>query len=136
MGLRYRKYRHDLPGRPDIVFTSEKVAIFVDGDYWHCRVLREQGPEVFYATLRAPTPESRSYWIAKFNRRLVLDQAANDALDNAGWLVIRLWESEVKSDILAAAAQIASVVRGRRPAHSSGKINAAQQHSTTIPQVQ
>lgn len=114
MGLRYRKYRHDLPGRPDIVFSSEKVVIFVDGDFWHCRALREQGPEAFYATLKAPTPDSRSYWIAKFERRVELDRDVNDALRTAGWLVIRLWESDVKSDISTAAVKIADVVRERR----------------------
>lgn len=42
-GLRYRLYRRDLPGKPDFVFVRESVAVFVDGDYWHCRLLIEEG---------------------------------------------------------------------------------------------
>lgn len=119
MGLRYRKYRHDLPGRPDIVFSRERIAIFVDGDYWHCRVLREEGPKAFYASLKTPTPESRHYWIMKFERRVEIDRGVNDALREAGWLVIRLWESDVKPDIHGAAERLADVIRARRGASST-----------------
>src|SRR6202023_2421361 len=48
-GLRFRKYVSDVPGRPEIVFRREHVAVFVDGDYWHCRVLQERGLSAFRA---------------------------------------------------------------------------------------
>src|SRR5215212_10158138 len=60
MGLRYRKYRRDLPGCPDFVFPREKIAVFVDGDYWHGRELVERGRTAFIRSLRMP---NRDYWI-------------------------------------------------------------------------
>jgi DNA mismatch endonuclease, patch repair protein len=110
-GLRYRKYRKDLPGSPDIVFAREHVAVFVDGDYWHARILVEQGMRALGRTLRSST---RDYWLAKFKRRVERDRSATTALESAGWLVIRLWESDVKRDLQHAAHRIARIVRARR----------------------
>ena len=111
LGLRFRKYKASLPGRPDIVFPSQKVAVFVDGDYWHARVLQEQGPRAFRATLRKKA--TRPYWLAKLRRNVERDRAATDALRKAGWLVVRLWESDAKRNVLKAAARIARAVRRR-----------------------
>jgi DNA mismatch endonuclease, patch repair protein len=110
-GLRFRKYRADLPGRPDIVFPRSRVAVFVDGDYWHCRVLVEQGPEALEATLRTP---SRDYWRDKFHRRVERDRQVTAALQGQGWLVLRYWESDVKKSIDLTAEKISRVVRSRR----------------------
>lgn len=111
MGLRYRKYAKELPGRPDFVFTRERVAIFVDGDYWHARILLEQGIAALEARLRTP---NKSYWLKKFSARVKRDQAVTRALEESGWLVLRLWESDVKKDIETAALRIATQVRARR----------------------
>lgn len=88
LGYRYRKdLRLDLPSgvrvRPDIVFTARKVAVFVDGCFWH--VCPEHG--------RQPTT-NEWYWTPKLRRNMERDQAANAALEAAGWRVIRLWEHE------------------------------------------
>lgn len=87
-GYRYRKdLRLDLPGgvrvRPDIVFTARKVAVFVDGCFWH--VCPEHG--------REPT-SNEWYWTPKLRRNVERDRAANAALKAAGWRVVRLWEHE------------------------------------------
>lgn len=86
-GYRYRKdFRLDLEGvrvRPDIVFTARKIAIFIDGCFWH--VCPEHG--------RQPTT-NEWYWTPKLRRNMERDQIANDALKAAGWHVIRLWEHE------------------------------------------
>lgn len=111
LGLRYRKYTSTLPGRPDIVFPVQKVAVFVDGDYWHARVLQEKGARAFRATVRKK--ETRSYWLAKLRRNVERDRAATSALRKAGWLVVRLWESDTKRNVAKAAARIARVL-GRR----------------------
>ncbi|WP_326634652.1 very short patch repair endonuclease [Nonomuraea fuscirosea] len=87
MGLRYRKdFRLDLGEvkvRPDIVFTAKKVAVFVDGCFWH--VCPEHG--------RQPTT-NEWYWTPKLRRNMERDQRVNSALEAAGWQVIRLWEHE------------------------------------------
>lgn len=111
MGLRYRKYAKELPGRPDFIFAKERVAVFVDGDYWHGRILVEQGMAALEARLRTP---NKDYWLKKISRRVERDRSVTCALEDEGWLVLRAWESDVKKDIEAAALQIADRVRGRR----------------------
>ncbi|WP_280367827.1 very short patch repair endonuclease [Nocardia wallacei] len=87
LGYRYRKdFRLDLGSikvRPDIVFTARKVAVFVDGCFWH--VCPEHG--------REPTT-NEWYWTPKLRRNIERDRAADAALAAAGWRVVRLWEHE------------------------------------------
>ncbi|NKY45393.1 very short patch repair endonuclease [Nocardia cerradoensis] len=87
LGYRYRKdHRLDLGSlkvRPDIVFTKRKVAVFVDGCFWH--VCPEHG--------RQPTT-NEWYWTPKLRRNIERDRAADAALTAAGWRVVRLWEHE------------------------------------------
>lgn len=86
LGYRYRKdLRLDLAGgvrvRPDLVFTARRVAVFVDGCFWHC--CPDHGSQ----------PASNTwYWEPKLRRNVERDRAADSALDEAGWTVIRLWE--------------------------------------------
>jgi DNA mismatch endonuclease (patch repair protein) len=94
MGLRFRKdHRLDLPGgrvRPDIVFTRRKVAVFVDSCFWHC--CPDHG--------HAPT-KNEWYWGPKLARNVERDEAANHALEAAGWIVIRVWEHEGLDSVAA-----------------------------------
>jgi DNA mismatch endonuclease (patch repair protein) len=113
LGLRYRKYRSDVPGRPDVVFPIEKVAVFVDGDYWHCRILAERGLKALEETLRTPT---RVYWLEKFQRRVARDKMVTSQLRKNGWAVLRFWESDIKRNVQPAARRVAQVVRRRRAA--------------------
>lgn len=88
LGYRYRKdYRIDLAEkvrvRPDIVFTARKVAVFVDGCFWH--VCPEHG--------RQPAT-NEWYWTPKLRRNVERDRAADVALKAEGWRVIRVWEHE------------------------------------------
>lgn len=93
LGLRYRKNVRGLIGTPDIVFPREKVAIFVDGDYWHGRRLIEKGISALSVQFRrAQLP----YWRAKLLRNLERDRTVTAALRADGWTVIRYWESDVK----------------------------------------
>jgi DNA mismatch endonuclease, patch repair protein len=86
-GLRYRKdYRLDLDGarvRPDIVFTARRVAVFVDGCFWH--VCPEHGTQPANNTW---------YWGPKLTRNVERDRHADAALAAAGWRVVRVWEHE------------------------------------------
>jgi DNA mismatch endonuclease (patch repair protein) len=104
-GLRYRKdYRLDLDGgrrvRPDIAFTARRVAVFVDGCFWH--VCPEHGSQ----------PSSNTwYWGPKLARNVERDRAADAALDAAGWEVVRIWE-HVPLDAAVAAVVTALTARG------------------------
>lgn len=86
-GLRYRRdLRLDLPGgrvRPDIVFTRRKVAVFVDGCFWHSCPIHGSRPAV-----------NQSYWSPKLARNVERDARDTALLQNAGWIVIRIWEHE------------------------------------------
>ena len=105
LGYRYRKdFRLDLDGgvrvRPDIVFTARKVAVFVDGCFWHS--CPEHGSK----------PSSNTwYWEPKLRRNVDRDRAADAALGQAGWTVIRFWEHE--SIESAVAALVGVLGRGR-----------------------
>ncbi|GAA0562153.1 very short patch repair endonuclease [Paractinoplanes ferrugineus] len=95
LGYRYRKdlllKLPDARVRPDIVFTRRKVAVFVDGCFWH--VCPEHG--------RQPTT-NEWYWAPKLRRNMERDGLANKALGEAGWKVIRIWEHEPLDGALAA----------------------------------
>jgi DNA mismatch endonuclease (patch repair protein) len=111
LGLRFRKYVHALPGSPDIVFPSAKVVVFVDGDFWHGRLLQERGIKAVRETLRTP---NREYWVTKLQRNSERDMRVDEELKVVGWKVIRVWESEAKNAIGRVANSIAAVVRRRR----------------------
>lgn len=88
-GIRgYRIHRRDLPGKPDIAFSRQKVAVFVDGCFWHgC-------PRCF----RMPQTNT-SYWKNKIERNVVGALAATEKLREMGWKVIRLWEHDVLKNL-------------------------------------
>ena len=101
-GLRY-SLRSKLPGGPDIVFVSAKVAVFVDGCFWHgC-------PE----HCRMPTG-NRAYWERKIGRNVERDRARTNELKKAGWRVVRVWEHEVSRSVERCAARVDRIVRTRR----------------------
>jgi DNA mismatch endonuclease (patch repair protein) len=113
-GLRYRVYRADLPGRPDIVFPKERVAIFVDGDYWHGRVLVDEGAHALARKVSQLSEPSRIYWVEKLTKRVARDREITRALTADGWLVFRFWESDLRSRLAGAVHQIERAVRRRR----------------------
>jgi DNA mismatch endonuclease (patch repair protein) len=84
-GLRFRKdYRLDLGDvkpRPDIVFTRAKVAVLVDGCYWHCCPQHGTQPKA-----------NADYWTPKLARNVERDREQDVALNEAGWTVVRVWE--------------------------------------------
>jgi len=86
MGLRFRKNARPIKGlrcTADVVFPRERVAVFIDGCFWHgCP---EHG--------RVPTKNS-SYWGEKLERNAARDARNTDALEAAGWTVLRHWEHE------------------------------------------
>jgi len=90
-GIRYRKNYKDLPGKPDIVLLRYKIAIFADGDFWHARGHKESPGE--------QVSSNQSYWQKKLKNNVERDKAVNDALTEAGWIVLRFWESDIKKHL-------------------------------------
>jgi DNA mismatch endonuclease (patch repair protein) len=99
----YRIHRRDIPGRPDVAFLGLRVAVFVDGCFWHgC-------PRCYVA----PSTQS-SYWTEKLARNVARDEAASATLKSSGWSVLRFWEHEVESDADACAARVEEAVAASR----------------------
>ena len=83
----YRIHLRSLPGRPDIAFTRWRVAVFVDGVFWHGH------PDHF-------RPETASeYWRQKIARNQERDRMADEALAAQGWRVVRVWDIDVKQSL-------------------------------------
>ena len=101
-GIIYRKNYKRLPGCPDIVLTRYKIAIFVDGDFWHARGYQDRpGSQI---------DTNQSYWQKKLARNVERDREVNDQLTEQGWLVLRFWESDIKKDLDSVLAEILSYI--------------------------
>ena len=81
-GIRYRKNYKQLPGKPDIVITKHKIAIFCDSDYWHGYDWENRHQRI---------KSNRDYWIPKIERNMKRDKEVTAQLQNAGWIVLRFW---------------------------------------------
>lgn len=87
-GYRFRLHRKDLPGTPDIVLTSRKVAVFVHGCFWHMHA------KCKYAKLPSTRPE---FWLEKLTGNVKRDQKSIDALVSSGWRVLTVWECSTRN---------------------------------------
>lgn len=105
LGFRYRvSFRPISTVRrtADIVFTRAKVAVFIDGCFWHgC-------PEHYQAPAR-----NAEFWMIKRLRNRERDNETNDRLAREGWLPLRFWEHEVARDVSSVAASIADAIASR-----------------------
>src|SRR5262245_52096226 len=100
-GLRFRKHVRWLPGRPDLLFVSARVVVFVDGDYWH--------------GWRFPAWSDKlgTYWKQKIERNRRRDLQTIRRLRRSGWLVLRIWEHDIKRDCADCVDRIEAAVLGR-----------------------
>lgn len=97
----YRLHRRDVPGRPDIAFVGRRIAIFVDGAFWHGH------PDHW-------RPESASeYWRLKISRTQERDRLANETLQATGWTVLRFWDFDVLQDPVACASVVVALLADR-----------------------
>lgn len=92
---RYRTNVKTLPGKPDIVFTKYKVAVFCDGDFWHGHnwAIRGKG------SLDEELSSYSEFWRAKIQRNVERDREIDRDLILMGWSVVRVWESDIKKDL-------------------------------------
>lgn len=88
-GLRYRLRAKDLTGKPDIIFRSRRIVVFVHGCFWH------QHPDPNCRLARMP--KSRlDFWIPKLRGNRLRDERVKAELDHHGWSVIEVWECQTK----------------------------------------
>ncbi len=89
-GYRYRTNVKKLPGKPDVVITKYKLAIFVDGEFWHGHHWNEKKEKI---------KSNRGFWIPKIERNIQRDDEVNEQLDDLGWTVIRFWQHKIVNDL-------------------------------------
>jgi len=106
-GLRFKKHVRDLPGQPDIVFARAKVAVFIDGDFWH--------------GYRFPVwePKIPAFWQKKIAGNRARDRRNFRRLRGMGWTVIRVWQHASRRNLTAVIERIAQTARSARGRRST-----------------
>lgn len=85
-GYRYRRNYKKLPGSPDIALTTYRVAVFVDGEFWHGENWEER---------KAKLKHNREYWIEKIEENMARDKRVDGQLQEMGWTTVHFWEKQV-----------------------------------------
>jgi DNA mismatch endonuclease (patch repair protein) len=87
LGLKFERHPKDVPGRPDILFRNPKVAVFIDGNFWH--------------GWRLPLWKNKlsEKWVLKIESNRARDQRNIRLLRRCGWKVVRVWEHQVEQDV-------------------------------------
>ncbi|MGO8898431.1 MAG: very short patch repair endonuclease [Isosphaeraceae bacterium] len=86
-GIKGWRRGSNLPGKPDFIFTRARVAVFVDGDFWHGNPSRFRLPK-----------SNEQYWSKKIHTNQARDREIDLELTRRGWRVIRIWESSLKEE--------------------------------------
>ena len=89
-GIRYRKNDKRFPGKPDITIKKHKVAIFIDGEFWHGYNWDKKKRKI---------KSNRKYWITKIEKNIKRDRANTKKLEKMGWKVFRFWQNEIKNNL-------------------------------------
>lgn len=104
-GLRYRIHTKDVFGKPDIVFSRQRIAVFVDSEFWH-------GFNWTKAKDRIGT--NREFWVEKIESNMRRDNLVNDKLSSTGWTVLRFWGNDIKINTERCVELISDCVLGKR----------------------
>lgn len=108
-GLRFRKNLAALPGKPDVAFSKQRVAVFCDGDFWH-------GKHWTARKRKLTRGHNAPYWVAKIAANMRRDRRNRRALEKDGWGVVRLWESDILADPQRAADAVEVALRTKATA--------------------
>lgn len=121
LGLRYRVNVPGMPGRPDIVLKQHRLVIFCDGDFWHGRSLKQR-------LAKLSRGHNAPYWVGKIRANVERDRKCTEQLEQEGWRVLRLWETDILRDPESAVAQVQSLIRAQ-----SGHGNATDRQGRADP---
>lgn len=89
-GVRYRIDSKKLPGKPDLSIAKYKLAIFIDGEFWHGYNWDERKPHL---------KSNKGFWIPKIERNMQRDREVNQQLKDLGYTVFRFWSKEINDDL-------------------------------------
>ena len=89
-GVRYRINSKQLPGKPDVSIKKYKLAVFIDGEYWHGYNWNERKNNL---------KTNKNFWIPKIERNMQRDREVNQQLTEMGFTIFRFWANEIKTDL-------------------------------------
>ena len=104
LGLRYRKNVSNILGKPDFCFKKYKIAIFVDGEFWHGKDWKEKKSKI---------TSNRDFWIKKIEKNMQRDAETSQALRNNGWLVFRFWGKDIEKHASEIAEKIYNAIKNQ-----------------------
>jgi DNA mismatch endonuclease (patch repair protein) len=96
-----------LPGKPDIVFPTQRIAIFVDGDFGH-------GKNLHSRLVKLSQGHNAMYWTAKIAANHARDKRTRAMLKRSGWTVLRVWESDLNRCLESITQRIVALVRNKQ----------------------
>lgn len=100
-GYRYRKNDKSLPGSPDIAILKHRIAVFIDGEFWHGKDWENR---------KTRLKSNREYWIEKIEENMARDLRNDQLLAQAGWTPIHFWEKEVMKNLATCVAEIEETI--------------------------
>ena len=104
-GHRYRKNNTKVFGKPDITFVKLKIAIFVDGEFWH-------GKD--WGIRKNDHKSNKDFWYKKIERNIERDKEVNEFLNRQGWIVLRFWGKDIKKNALSCVFKIEEEINNRK----------------------
>jgi len=109
--IRFRIHRNDLLGRPDLVIEKYKLAVFIDGDFWHGYQWDDRKPKT-----------NQKFWVPKIERNMQRDSFVKQNLEALGYTVMRFWEHEVKHHLMVCVNQVMLYIEAVRSLKVPDKI--------------
>lgn len=88
--IKFQKNCVAVTGKPDIALIDKKIAVFVDGEFWHGYRWKQKKKKI---------KDNRDYWVPKIERNIVRDRKNNKELRKSGWQVIRFWQQQLIKDL-------------------------------------
>ena len=101
-GYRYRKNNKSVFGTPDLTFKKIKLAIFVDGEFWHGKDWENRKNNI---------ETNKEYWIKKIENNIKRDTKVNDILSSQNWTVLRFWAKDIEKKLDYCVSKIENVIK-------------------------
>lgn len=101
-GYRYRKNNKAVFGKPDLTFKKLKLAIFVDGEFWHGKNWEKR---------KHDHKTNIEFWHNKIERNIERDKEVNEELKKQGWVILRFWAKDIENNLLSCIEQIENEIR-------------------------
>ncbi|MBX9787865.1 MAG: DNA mismatch endonuclease Vsr [Pirellulales bacterium] len=124
LGFRFRIHDPRLPGRPDLVFPRQRLAVFIDGDFWHGHQWRTR--RLAQVDEQFQTATNAAYWRAKIRRNIERDFRTTHEILGRGWSVLRLWATDVAKNLEGCVSMTVAALENRKTSSSSAVLASRQ----------